>query len=87
MRYSAHIKKVTIAIFAMLVPVLGNADVKMPGIFGDHMVLQQGQKIPVWNEAAAAPVAVRYAWADFPVCSLYNREGLPAYPFRTDSWK
>ncbi len=33
------------------------------------------------------PVSVRYAWADNPVCNLYNREGLPASPFRTDSWK
>lgn len=32
------------------------------------------------------PVAVRYAWADNPDVSLYNREGLPASPFRTDSW-
>ena len=33
------------------------------------------------------PVAVRYAWADNPVCNLYNSECLPASPFRTDSWK
>jgi sialate O-acetylesterase len=30
------------------------------------------------------PVAVRYGWANFPVVNLYNREGLPASPFRTD---
>ena len=30
------------------------------------------------------PVAVRYGWADNPVCNLYNSEGLPAWPFRTD---
>ena len=33
------------------------------------------------------PVAVRYAWADNPVCNLYNKEGLPASPFRTDDWQ
>jgi sialate O-acetylesterase len=33
------------------------------------------------------PVAVRYAWRDFPNASLYNREGLPAVPFRSDDWK
>lgn len=33
------------------------------------------------------PVAVRYAWRDAPVASLYNREGLPAVPFRSDSWE
>jgi len=32
------------------------------------------------------PSAVRYAWADDPVCSLYNGAGLPASPFRTDDW-
>ncbi len=32
------------------------------------------------------PEAVRYAWADNPDCDLVNTEGLPASPFRTDSW-
>jgi sialate O-acetylesterase len=32
------------------------------------------------------PAAVRYAWADNPVCNLYNTTGLPATPFRTDDW-
>jgi len=32
-------------------------------------------------------VAVRYAWADDPTeCNLYNTDGLPASPFRTDDW-
>ncbi len=30
-------------------------------------------------------VAVRYAWANFPLCNLYNKEGFPAAPFRTDN--
>ena len=34
----------------------------------------------------AAPVAVRYAWAGFPLCNLFNQEGFAAYPFRTDDW-
>lgn len=42
-------------------------------------------KIIVWNDAIANPVYVRYAWADNPVhANLYNKEGLPASPFRTD---
>lgn len=32
------------------------------------------------------PAAVRYAWADFPLCNLYNQEGFATYPFRTDDW-
>jgi sialate O-acetylesterase len=33
-----------------------------------------------------APVAVRYGWAFHPACFLYNAAGLPASPFRTDTW-
>ncbi|MCV9387005.1 sialate O-acetylesterase [Reichenbachiella ulvae] len=33
------------------------------------------------------PVAVRYAWGDNPEATLYNEEGLPAVPFRTDDWE
>jgi len=32
------------------------------------------------------PVAVRYGWADFPVVNLFNKDGLPASPFRTDNF-
>ena len=47
----------------------------------------RGDKIEVWSDQVAAPVAVRYAWADNPEgCNLYNAEGLPAVPFRTDDW-
>jgi sialate O-acetylesterase len=46
----------------------------------------EGQEIVVWNETIAAPVAVRYAWADNPKATIYNAEGLPAVPFRTDNW-
>jgi len=45
-----------------------------------------GDSVIVSSEQVAAPVAVRYAWADNPVCNLYNKEGLPASPFRTDDW-
>lgn len=44
-------------------------------------------KIIVWSAAIPNPVAVRYAWADNPNGEkLYNTEGIPASPFRTDSW-
>ena len=32
------------------------------------------------------PVAVRYGWSNTPHASLFNKEGLPASPFRTDEW-
>ncbi|MEZ4824848.1 MAG: sialate O-acetylesterase [Bacteroidia bacterium] len=48
----------------------------------------QGNQIVVWSEEVPAPVAVRYAWADNPDdANLYNKEGLPAGPFRTDLWE
>jgi sialate O-acetylesterase len=42
--------------------------------------------IELWSDEVSEPVAVRYAWADNPVCNLYSREGLPLTPFRTDDW-
>ena len=32
------------------------------------------------------PVAVRYGWSTFPMCNLFNKDGLPASPFRTDNF-
>lgn len=49
-------------------------------IVGDKIVVSAPEAVPY-------PVAVRYAWADNPVCNLYNGAGLPASPFRTDDWK
>ncbi len=43
-----------------------------------------GRNIIVWSDEIATPVAVRYAWAKNPPASLYNKEGLPASPFKTD---
>lgn len=47
-------------------------------IDGDTVVVSSGD-VP-------HPVAVRYAWADSPLCNLFNKDGLPASPFRTDDW-
>jgi sialate O-acetylesterase len=45
-----------------------------------------GHKVIVSSSAVANPVAVRYAWANNPLCNLYNGANLPASPFRTDDW-
>ena len=45
-----------------------------------------GNTVVVSSDKVSEPAAVRYAWADNPVCNLYNQEGLPASPFRTDEW-
>lgn len=46
----------------------------------------EGNNIIVSSDQITNPVAVRYNWADNPPGNLYNRDGLPAGPFRTDSW-
>ncbi len=43
-------------------------------------------QVEVSSEAVPSPVAVRYAWADNPVCNLISKEGLPVTPFRSDDW-
>jgi len=45
-----------------------------------------GDRIVVSSDMVNRPTAVRYGWADNPVCNLYNKAGLPASPFRTDNW-
>ncbi|SUS06561.1 Sialate O-acetylesterase [uncultured Defluviicoccus sp.] len=45
----------------------------------DNTVLVSSRDVP-------DPVAVRYAWRNSPDAGLFNSEGLPAVPFRTDDW-
>lgn len=45
-----------------------------------------GGTVLVSSPSVAKPAYVRYAWADDPEVSLYNKEGLPASPFRSDDW-
>jgi sialate O-acetylesterase len=45
-----------------------------------------GDKVIVSSPLVKNPVAVRYAWGNNPDGNLYNKEGLPASPFRTDTW-
>jgi sialate O-acetylesterase len=47
---------------------------------------QAADSVVVSSPAVPNPVAVRYAWANNPEENLYNKEGLPASPFRTDGW-
>ncbi|WP_181305518.1 sialate O-acetylesterase [Rufibacter sp. XAAS-G3-1] len=46
----------------------------------------EGEKVVVWSDEVPEPKYVRYAWADNPDgANLYNKEKLPASPFRTDN--
>lgn len=47
----------------------------------------ENSRVVVWHDAVKNPVAARYAWSDSPPSvTLYNKEGLPASPFRTDTF-
>lgn len=45
----------------------------------------RGDKVVVWADKIAHPVAVRYGWSNWTEANLFNREGFPATPFRTDN--
>ncbi len=45
-----------------------------------------GGEVFVSSDKVKSPVAVRYGWAINPECNLFNKNGLPASPFRTDDW-
>jgi sialate O-acetylesterase len=46
----------------------------------------QGDRVIVHNDAVPKPTAVRYAFERNPECNLYNKDGLPASPFRSDAF-
>jgi sialate O-acetylesterase len=46
----------------------------------------EGDTVIVSHPEVSKPVAVRFGWANYPVVNLWNKNGLPATPFRTDSW-
>ena len=54
------------------------------GQFTSATAVIEGDKVMVSGAAVEKPVAVRYGWANAPDVNLFNKEGLPASPFRTD---
>lgn len=47
----------------------------------------EGNRVIAFNDSVSHPVALRYGWCNSPDdANLYNREGFPAPPFRTDRW-
>lgn len=67
-------------------PLAGFAIAGVDRRFVPAYAVIRGTSAEVWSPQIAAPVAVRYAWHPNPRCDLYNRDGLPAPPFRTDDW-
>jgi sialate O-acetylesterase len=54
-------------------------------VWADAQIVGDNE-IEIRSDAVPEPVAVRYAWADNPVCNLYDSVKLPVTPFRTDDW-
>ena len=86
-----------ITLMVLLLTATGvRANVSLPDVISDGMVLQQKQRVPiwgqanpgkdaieVWSDAVPQPVAVRYAFNNNPRHpNLTNETGLPAAPFR-----
>jgi len=55
-------------------------------VFHEAVARIKGKEIVVEHPDIANPAAIRYSWDDNPNGNLYNTAGLPASPFRTDSW-
>ncbi len=55
--------------------------------FHPAVAVIDGQSLVVSSDKVAKPAAVRYGWRDDAEPNLSNSVGLPASPFRTDSWK
>jgi sialate O-acetylesterase len=55
-------------------------------VFYEAQAAIDGDEVVVTSEKVVHPVSVRYGWESCPKCTLYNTAGLPASPFRTDTW-
>lgn len=55
-------------------------------VWANARISNDGKQVVVSHANIKHPVAVRYGWADYPVVNLWNKEDLPASPFRTDGF-
>ena len=55
------------------------------GNFTNAVAKIDGKKIIVSAPTVTEPTAVRFGWSNAPDVNLFNQEGLPATPFRTDA--
>lgn len=55
-------------------------------VWADAEMDPKTNQVVVSSAEVKDPVAVRYAWADNPVCNMFDTVGLPLTPFRTDDW-
>jgi len=55
-------------------------------VWAEAKIIGKNQ-VEVWSDQVPEPVAVRYGFEINPVVNLYDRNGLPVTPFRTDDWQ
>jgi sialate O-acetylesterase len=68
---------------------MGPAGFELAGedrVFHPAEAVIEGDGVLVKCAGVPNPVAVRYAWRNAPEAGLYNNDGLPAAPFRSDDW-
>lgn len=57
-------------------------------VFHFAKAIIKGNTVILFNENVDNPIAVHFGWmGDAGECNLFNKEGFPAVPFRTDEWK
>ncbi len=55
-------------------------------VFKKALVAVEGKNLVVYHPEISKPIAVRYAWSNIEESTFFNKDGLPAPPFRTDTW-
>jgi sialate O-acetylesterase len=65
-------------------PLVGFTIAGDDGNFIPAMAVIDGSTVVVSSPDVPGPTAVRYGWTENPTTNLANKEGLPAYPFRSD---
>ena len=70
---------------SLVTPLRGFAIAGADGKFVWADAKIDGETVIVSSPSVPNPTTVRYAWANNPVCNLYNKADLPAVPFRSDN--
>ena len=83
LRFASKDGKLTMKGDKLLGFVIAGAD----GKFESADAKIEGNEVLVWSPQVLMPLNVRYAWEGWPIATLTNSAGLPAWPFRTDGPK
>ncbi len=67
-------------------PLRGFAVAGEDRAFHKATALIDGDTVVVESPEVPEPISVRYAWAASPSCNLAGANGMPAWPFRSDTW-